>query len=90
MTMNDPQLSTKMWANLKNILFSEKPTPPSELHSVQLHVHEVKRKQTLYNLELRIVVLWLGRTHGRILGVDNAVFLNPGQVTLWVLIKLYT
>ena len=34
MTMNDPQLSTKMWANLKNILFSEKPTSPSELHSV--------------------------------------------------------
>lgn len=34
MTMNDPQLSTKMWANLKNILFSEKATPPSELHSV--------------------------------------------------------
>lgn len=34
MTMNDPQLSTIMWANLKNILFSEKATPPSELHSV--------------------------------------------------------
>lgn len=39
-----------------------------------------KKKQTLYNLELRIVVLWLGRTHGRILGVDNAVFLTQGRL----------
>ena len=88
--MNDPQLRTKMWANLKNILFSEKPTPPSELHSVEPHVHEIKRKQTLYNLELRTVVLWLRRTHGRLLGVDSAAFLSSGQVTLWVLTKLYT
>lgn len=48
------------------------------------------KANTLHSLELGIVVLWLGGTHGGLLCVDKAMFLNWGQVTPWVLIKLYT